>query len=70
MDKLKIDLRKNPYRGIVVEIAREEECAEGSVRYALKVKNPRICEIFLQKAEARRLIIERYEKLMSKSEVV
>lgn len=60
----RVDLRRHPYRGVIAEIAREQVVSEGAIRYALRVRNPRICEIFSQKVEECRKKIERFEALL------
>lgn len=65
----RVDLRRNPYRGVIAEIAREQGVSEGSVRYALRARNPRICEIFSRKVEERLKKVERFEVLLRKEVV-
>lgn len=58
-----INLRRNPYRGIIIEIAREFNVSEGSVRYGLRNKNPKVCELFTKKADERINAVKRFESL-------
>ena len=63
MERFGINLRRNPYRGIIVEIAQEMQVSEGAVRYGLKNANPKVCEIFLKKVSERESVIQRFNAL-------
>lgn len=57
-------MRKNPYRGIYTQIAREENLARSTVKEAIEVfKNPRLCQRFAELVRERRAAVEDYERL-------
>lgn len=55
-------LNRNPYRGILTEIAKEQGVTPQAVRQAVMLNNVRIIEILTQKIKERESIVRRYEK--------
>ncbi len=55
-------LNRNPYRGILTEIAREQGVSPQAIRQAVLLNNVRIIEILTQKIKERENIVRRYEK--------
>lgn len=58
----KVDMRRNPYRGIYSEIAEECGLTRQAVRQAIEIyQNPKLCERFAELVEERRRAIRKYE---------
>ena len=55
-------LNRNPYRGILTEIAKEQGVTPQAVRQAVMLNNVRIIEILTQKIRERESIIKKFEK--------
>ena len=68
MNKLnnkKFNLRRGIYRGIIAEIAREQEVSNQAIWQSLQIyQNPRIITIFHEKLKQRRITLRRVEKIM------
>lgn len=47
----KIDFKRNPYRGIFAQVAREVNIHRNNVRKAYFNRNPRICKLVNQRIE-------------------
>ncbi len=59
----KIDLRKNPYRGVVRELAEEEGVTRGAITKAVRVyRNPRIIALLLEKIRKREEVMRQAEE--------
>jgi len=55
-------LNRNPYRGILTEIAKEQGVTPQAVRQAVMLNNVRIIEILTKKIKERERIIREFEK--------
>lgn len=65
MKKIKIKLNKNPYRGILTEIATEQGVSPQAVWNAIyRDRNPRILTILAQKISERKQIIRKIKREM------
>jgi predicted DNA-binding protein YlxM (UPF0122 family) len=53
---------KNPYRGILTEIAKENNCTRQNISQGIKLGNPRILEALTNKLEAREKMLKKYQK--------
>jgi len=63
MKKIKIKLNKNPYRGILTEIATEQGVSPQAVWNAIyRDRNPRILTILAQKISERKQIIRKIKR--------
>jgi len=63
MKKIKIKLNKNPYRGILTEIATEQGVSPQAVWNAIyRDRNPRILTILSQKITERKEIIRKIKR--------
>ena len=63
--EIKKRLSKTPYRGIISEIAREQEVTPQAIWNALYIiENPRITEIVSQKIRSRRQKYNRSKKIL------
>jgi len=59
----KINLKKQPYRGLIKEIAIEQGVTQQAISKALKFRNPRIIGLVSVKIKERNDAIRSYEKL-------
>lgn len=60
---MKVDMRKNPARGIYSQIAREEGINRVTVKEAIeKHRNPRLCARFVEILEERKAELKRYDR--------
>lgn len=56
-----INLAKSPYRGVLSEIAKEQNVTRSAIWDALfRAGNPRIRAIFMEKIESRKAITEKF----------
>jgi predicted transcriptional regulator len=55
-------LNRNPYRGIITEIAREQGVTPQAVRQSVMQKNVRMIEILMQKIRERESVVKKFEK--------
>lgn len=56
-----VDFRRNPYRGVLAEVARAEGVTRQAIQQALQMRNPRITELVRQAVERRRASLVRAE---------
>lgn len=58
---IQINFRKNPFRGIISEIAKSEGVSRVSIHISIKQKNPRILTLVADKINQRKKIMSDYE---------